>query len=33
MLHHCDKDPVEVIHDGDMVEIDLDEGIINVFPK
>jgi predicted aconitase with swiveling domain len=33
MLHHCDRDPVEVIRDGDFVDIDLDAGIITVYPK
>jgi predicted aconitase with swiveling domain len=33
MLHRCDRDPVESIQTGDMLEIDLDEGVIKVLPK
>ena len=33
MLHRCDRDPVEAIHTGDMLDIDLDAGVIMVCPK
>jgi predicted aconitase with swiveling domain len=33
MLHRCDKDPVDVIRTGDLVEIDLDAGVITVCRK
>lgn len=33
MLHRCDRDPVEAIHTGDMLEIDIEAGTINVYPK
>ena len=33
MLHRCSRDPVEAIRTGDMVDIDLDAGIVKVTPK
>lgn len=33
MMHRCDRDPVEAIHTGDMLEIDVENGSIKVYPK
>lgn len=33
MLHRCEVDPVETIKNGDMLEIDVEKGIVKVFPK
>ncbi len=33
MMHRCDRDPVEAIRTGDMLDIDVEAGVITVYPK
>jgi len=33
MVDNFDVDPVSVIHTGDMVEVDADNGVVTIYPK